>query len=132
MKKENMVLLCGVGGLLFAGYLAGTKFFTATCAFGEVCPYFLGFPACYYGFLMYLVITIAATLRYFGKVATEKANEIILMISGIGVLFAGYYTLLELPLLFNDGVTAYMLVLPTCALGLIFYTIIFLLSWKLR
>ncbi len=132
MKKENMVLLLGMGGLLFSGYLAGTKFFTDTCAFGEACPIFLGLPACYFGFFMFLAIFGTALLRYCNKVNAEKANEVILTVSGVGILFAGYFTLLELPLLFNEGLTAYVLGLPTCALGFIFYIITFILSYRLR
>lgn len=131
-KLERWVLVLGAAGLMFAGYLSGVKFFTETCAFGEGCPYFLGFPACYYGFFMYLVITVAALTQVLGKVKRETANEIILVTSGLGILFAGYFTFGELPKLFSEGLTAYVLGLPTCALGLIFYILLFWLSVKLR
>ncbi len=50
------------------------------------------------------------------------------ILSLAGLCFAGYFTLGELPVLFRDGFSAYALALPTCALGLIFYILIFILS----
>lgn len=132
MKHEKIVLALGGAGLAFASYLSGVKFFSKTCAFNETCPIFLGLPACYFGFAMFLVITLAALLRVLGKVEREKANLVILVTSFLGILFAGYFTLGELPKLFREGLAAYVLGLPTCALGLIFYVIIFALSYKLR
>ncbi len=131
-KFEIAVAIIGVAGLLFSGYLSAIKFFTKTCAFSESCPYFLGYPACYYGFAMYLVITLFAVLRVSGKCAAVQANSIILATSVLGILFAGYFTVGELPVLFNKGFSAYILGLPTCALGLIFYIVVCALSLKLR
>jgi uncharacterized membrane protein len=54
-------LLLTVAGTAFSGYLSLTKLLTGTCALNEACPYFLGYPACIYGFGMFstmLVITI--------------------------------------------------------------------------
>lgn len=132
MNLQKWVLALGFGGVLFAGYLSGVKFFTNTCAFGEGCPYFLGYPACYYGFAMFSVIFVFSALRVLRKVSLRTANEIILITTVLGTLFAGYFTLTELPVLFSDGFGAFMLGLPTCALGLIFYIIIFVLEFKQR
>lgn len=126
------MFLLGVGGLLFSGYLSAVKLFTETCAFNESCPYFLGYPACYYGFVMYLVIAVLGGLHVAHKIDGKKANEIILWVSFLGILFAGYFTVYELPLLFTEGLSAYVLGLPTCALGLIFYLIILTLSLRLK
>jgi uncharacterized membrane protein len=131
-KLEKAVFALGIGGLLFAGYLSGVKFFSETRAFGESCPYFLGLPACYYGFAMYLIITIFAGLHVFHKYDGEKANRIVLVTAYLGILFAGYFTLTELPLLLSEGLSAYVLGLPTCALGLIFYIIIARLSLRIK
>lgn len=128
MNKDTKVLTLfglGVAGLLFSGYLSGVKFFTETCAFGEGCPYFLGYPACYFGFAMFLAITIFAYLLLFSKIEKRKGLKSLLGVSLLGILFAGYFTLLELPLLFEKGLSAYVLGLPTCALGLIFYVLVF-------
>ena len=127
-----IVFVLGVGGVLFAGYLSAVKFFSGACALNESCPYFLGYPACYYGFLMYTVIAVYAGMRLLDLFDAKQANTIILATSFLGILFSGYFTLGELPVLFSNGFGAYVFGLPTCALGLIFYTIIFFLSLRMR
>ena len=131
-KLEWAIFIVSFGGLLFSGYLSATKFFTSTCAFGETCPVFLGYPACYFGFAMYLIITLFAGLHVAHRYDGMRANRIILTVSLLGVLFSGYFTLLEIGTLFTDGITAYVLGLPTCALGLIFYLLLASLSLRLR
>lgn len=128
--KKKIILFLSFAGLLFAGYMSGLKFFSDTCAFGEGCPYFLGYPACYYGFFMYLIITIFAYLVLFNKINQKTGLKSLITVSFLGVLFAGYFTLLEFPLLFQEGLSAYVLGLPTCALGLIFYILILIFSVK--
>jgi hypothetical protein len=54
-------------------------------------------------------------------------------VSFLGVLFAGRYTIWELPVFFQRGFSAYIFGLPLCAVGLIFYTVIIILtlvSWR--
>jgi len=125
-----MLLGLSVAGLLFSGYLSGVKLFSGVCAFNEGCPLFFGFPACYFGFAMFLVLTALAILGRRGKLTEETVLRDTLVVSCLGMLFAGYYTLLELPTLFREGLAAYMLGLPTCALGFIFYAIIFVHAFR--
>ena len=122
------LLVLSVAGLGFAGYLSGVKLFTHTCAFNESCPYFLGYPACYYGFTMYLLLTVFSCLLLFSRIEKRKNILGIRVVSLLGILFAGYFTLKEIPVLFNEGIGAYVLGLPTCALGLVFYVLIFVIS----
>lgn len=119
------LLALTAGGVLFSGYLSGVKFFTETCAFGESCPYFLGYPSCYYGFAMFIALLGFTALALMKKLDEHSASRWLLGVSALGIVFAGYFTVGELPLLFSDGLTAYMLGLPTCALGLIFYIAVF-------
>lgn len=131
MKKDIKVILLFVFsfcGLLFASYIGGTKFFTDTCAFNESCPYFLGYPACYYGFAMYLILSVLSYLLLTNRWSFTVVIQKIGVVSFLGILFAGYFTAKELPILFRDGIGAFALVLPTCALGLIFYVLIFVLA----
>lgn len=130
ISLEKWTLIFGIAGFLFSGYLSSIKFFSQTCAFHESCPFFLGYPACYYGFVMYTVIMISALLGVLGKLHTTRQYRIIFVTSLLGILFAGYFTLGELPTLFTKGLTAYVFGLPTCALGLIFYLILSFLSYK--
>jgi len=129
--KYNILLGLAFAGLLFSGYLSGVKLFTDTCAFGEGCPYFLGYPACYFGFVMYLAMTILLLLPRFGVAAQQTVLRAVLLISALGILFAGYFTLGELPLLASAGMRAYLLGLPTCAYGLVVYLALFGVSARL-
>src|SRR3989338_6289056 len=130
MKKDKIsitLFVLSIAGLLFSGYLSGVKFFSSTCAFNEPCPYFLGYPACYFGFAMFLLITIFSSLLLFSKIEKKKNLVGICTMSLLGMLFAGYFTLPEIPILAREGFGAYMLGLPTCSMGFIFYTLIFVL-----
>lgn len=121
---NKAILVIATLGLGFSGYLSSFKLFSDTCALGESCPFFLGLPACYYGFVMYLFLTIFAYLLVFNRISSQNGLKIISAISVVGILFAGYFTLGEIPKLFSLGLKAYVLGLPTCALGLIFYILI--------
>lgn len=128
-KKNIVLLILSIAGVLFSGYLSGTKLFTGTCAFNESCPYFLGYPACYFGFVMFLTLLIFSSLLVAGKIENKKGLKGMGWVSFLGVLFAGYFTLEELPILLSQGLNAYMLGLPTCAMGLLFFIIICILSF---
>lgn len=59
------ILVIGVGGFLFSGYLSYNELFAA-CAVG--CPVvpapggIFGLPACVYGFVMYAGVVVVAAL----------------------------------------------------------------------
>ena len=126
MKKSIFIL--SLAGLIFSGYMSSVKLFTKTCALGESCPYFLGYPACYFGFAMYIVIFICTSLLLIDKLNPKKILNVISTFSFLGILFAGYFTVREMPVLFERGFSAYFFGLPTCAIGLVFYVAIFGLS----
>ncbi len=131
MKKEKNVValfVLSVAGLLFSGYLSGVKFFTDTCAFNEGCPYFLGYPACYVGFALFLALTYVSFQVITSRMYDRKGFKWMEVIGLLGVVFAGYFTFQEIPELFQSGFRAYVLGLPTCALGLIFYILIVYIS----
>ena len=116
-----------LAGVLFSGYLSSVRLFSNTCAFSEPCPYFWGYPACWFGFAMFLSLYVATVLSLSTKVATHSVAKFNLVVSALGILFAGYFTVPEIARLLA-GVKVYQLGLPTCAYGLIFYVIIFVLS----
>lgn len=113
-------VLC-LAGLSFAGYMSGVRYFTNTCALGERCPTFFGYPACYVGFALYLLMTLITLGALRGALAEPGAVLAVRSIAVAGVAFAGFYTLGELPTLFRRGFRAFILVLPTCAWGLLVY-----------
>ena len=130
---NKILFSLGLAGLLFSGYLSATKLFTSTCPFNEPCPYFLGYPACWYGFFMFLIIFTSATLGLLKKISEKTMAKIVTVVSGIGILFAGNFTIPEIGKLISGTKTGYSLGLPTCAYGLIFYILIFCLSvWYLK
>ncbi len=126
--RTAFILGASVAGALFAGYMSAVKLFSGACAFNEACPLFLGHPSCYFGFLLFLVLAfVSFAHRYYVRCASY-ALPTVRAVSFFGVLFAGYFTLGELPLLFAQGLSAYVLGLPTCALGFIFFLLIFAAS----
>jgi len=130
MKKLlRAALLLSSGGVLFAGYLSGAKLFTGTCAFNEPCPYFLGYPACWYGFGMFLTLFIVSLLANLGKMAVTGAGKWLAWVSGIGIVFAGSFVVEEVYGWISVGrFQGYGLGLPTCVYGLVFYIVIFCIA----
>jgi len=124
---QKTVLVLGLAGLLFAGYLSAYKVITTGCALNEPCPYFLGYPACWYGFGMFLTIFTASLLGALGKIKIRTAAAVNAAVSALGILFAGSFTVPEIGNLLS-GTTRYALGLPSCAYGLVFYILIFVLS----
>ncbi|HWA32176.1 MAG TPA: hypothetical protein VG694_01870 [Candidatus Paceibacterota bacterium] len=124
MKKYLKIVLVFVcAGLLFSGYLSAVKLFTSTCAFNEGCPYFLGYPACWYGFAMYLIMLLI-TIFSLGGSKIRGALKADAVVSFLGIIFAGSFVVQEVA---RSQVTG-SLGLSTCAYGLIFYILIFILS----
>jgi hypothetical protein len=123
-RAEKAILGLSWAGVAFAGYLTFSKIITGTCAFGETCPTFLGYPTCWYGLGMYLILAAMSTLLALGKCEPKRLLSGISGVGILGILFAGYYTMGEIGVLFSDGIAAFALGLPTCAWGLIVYIII--------
>ncbi len=119
MKKTLFTL--SLLGLAFSGYLGGVKLFSGTCAFNQSCPYFLGYPACFYGFFMYVIITLAATKLVFCKRGNPlTALPVLYWTSLVGMIFSGYFVAGELP----D--------ITTCTLGFVMYIVIFVMTIMIK
>jgi hypothetical protein len=116
----------GACGVLFAGTLSGIKMRSGICAFNEPCPEFLGYPACYTGFGLFVLLFVPAALALAASVTARWPLVANLVVSGLGVLFAGTITLREV--IAHAGVPTYGMGLPTCAYGLIFFIGILVLS----
>lgn len=132
MVKKNydiLNLLLTLAGVLFSGYMSGVKVFSSNCAFDEPCPLFLGFPACYYGFGLFLIMFGAAIFTFARKLGPGTGRITLRVVSLAGILFAGYFVIQEIHR-YRAGETAGgALVLPTCAYGLIFFSLIFAVSF---
>jgi uncharacterized membrane protein len=128
MKFKIFFLAASVAGVLFSGYLSAVKLFSSTCAFGETCPLFFGYPACYFGFVLFVLLLILSVLLWLGKCSVKSLANTLLIVSFAGVLFAGYFSIGEIPLLLQRGFGAYVFGLPTCVMGSIFFIMIFIAS----
>jgi len=118
------VFILSLAGFCFSGYMSAVKFFSGTCAFSEPCTYFLGYPACWYGFVMYLAMFVASFLAVFKKMPATLMLKMNVAISALGVIFSGSFVAQEL---LASRITG-TLGLSTCAYGLIFFIAIFVLS----
>ena len=124
------ILIFSLIGVLFSGYLSFTKLVLGSCPLREGCPYFLGYPACVYGLVLFLIlfITVISLMKNYAR---EKL-KILVYVSLIGAIFSTYTSIREL--IFPsclDGICKYSLLLPTCVYGLIMYLVIFIISLKL-
>lgn len=127
-KYPKTIFYLTLAGSLFSGYLSAKKLFTNTCSFNETCPYFLGYPACLFGFGLFFIMLIIAILGLTKTITLRIEKISITIISFLGILFAGQFVIPEINLFINQTKPAYGLLLPTCAYGLIFFIIIFITS----
>ncbi len=127
-SKTYLAVSCalGAGGVLFAGTLSSIKMRSGICAFNEPCPEFLGYPACYTGFGLFVLLFVPTALALLASVKGRWPAVVNLIVSGLGVLFAGTITLREV--IAHAGIPTYGMGLPTCAYGLIFFIGILALS----
>jgi len=114
-------------GVLFSGYLSFTKLFLGSCPLKEGCPLFLSYPACYSGFIFFLILLILSILLL--KTQTKNKLKTVFYISLLAIIFALYSTIKEyiVPSCLN-GLCDYSLLLPTCVYGLAMYIVIFIMS----
>lgn len=123
-----VIFVLGIAGVLFSGYLSSHRLIKRTCAFNESCPNFLGKPACYFGFAMFTIIFLASGAGAFAFITDALALQISLWVAIAGILFAGSFTLGEMPRFLNPR-TPYKLIFPTCAWGLLFYIAVAALAY---
>ncbi|MFC1732715.1 vitamin K epoxide reductase family protein [candidate division KSB1 bacterium] len=131
MKEKNYTYLMAglsLAGVLFSGYLSAVKLLSDTCAFNETCPYFLGYPSCFYGFGMFFGLFVVSLLALTNITTLKRMTTLFIMISGIGVIFSGYFAIPEITRLFSET-TSYGLGLPSCVYGFAFFIIIFGISF---
>lgn len=124
-RKVISLFVLASAGLLFSGYLSGVRLFSGSCAFNEPCPYFLGHPACWYGFTMYLIMFVATGIALVYKKRSATAIMTDRVVSFIGILFAGNFVVQEIARSAVRGALGF----STCVYGLIFYIAIFIISF---
>jgi hypothetical protein len=123
-KTSVVLLIVIVFGMGFSGYLTANVLLSSTCPLNGGCTLVLGYPSCMYGFTMYTIMLIILLLTWTGKIVFATGRKLILLVSVIGMLFAG--SLLVEEYLGNRPLTI-------CALGFVMYLLILLISqllWK--
>jgi hypothetical protein len=125
MEKETAlkyVSIISLIGVLFAGYLSLGTLTTGKCPMNGECPFFLGYPACYFGLAMFLIILMASLMSFMPR--QDKGNLIKgnLVVSLVGILFAGYFSITEIM-----NPREYSLMLPTCVYALMMYVLAFVI-----
>jgi len=131
MRKPSYLqsaFVVSVAGTAFSGYLSAVKLFSGQCAFNEPCPYFLGYPACFYGFFMYASMAMVTAMALLGGVEVRRAARINAWVAAAGMAFALNFVLQELSRWLASTGLQYKLIFPTCAWGLVFYAVMLTLS----
>jgi hypothetical protein len=113
-RTLKIIFALSLGGTFFAGYLSAVKIFSGICAFNEPCPYFLGYPSCWYGFAMFLAQTLASGFGLAGMRHPKNPLRLVAEIATLGTLFAGYFVSAEIFRWLSASVR-YALVLPTAS-----------------
>lgn len=125
MLRKYEVLLLALSGALFSGYLSAIKFFSQGCALTVPCPLFLGHPACYYGFAMFVVLAVLAFLWAMGK----PVRPWLIGVSALGTAFAAYFTRLEWSAVVALFTHFSVLAIPSCVAGLLVYVCVLFISF---
>ena len=121
------ILVLALAGASFSGYLSAVKLFSAGCALTAPCPFFLGYPACYFGFGMFALLVVLAFLWAIGM----PMRSWVIGVSTVGTLFAAYFTVLEWSALMSLFSNFSLLAIPSCIVGLVVYLAVLVLAmWE--
>jgi hypothetical protein len=132
MTSERYVrsaLVVSAAGTAFSGYLSAKRMLSGMCAFDESCPFFLGHPACYYGFALFATLFAVAVVASLTKTRRAWPALVSTALAIVGIVFASSMTALDI----RSG-ARHPLFLPTCAWGLVFFALMLGLSvaWLVR
>ncbi len=125
----KVTFVLALAGTLFSGYLSAVKYFSGTCALNESCPYFFGYPACWYGFSIFLLMLAPLTMSLIKNsiIAPNTLVLYMLIVSLVGILFAGRLVAIEV-ISWLHSHRAFMLILPSCVYGFAFFLVLFIIS----
>lgn len=112
----RVATVLAAAGTLFSGYLSMVRLTSGVCALDEPCPFFLGYPACYTGFILFGSALWISLVALASKARTAWPLVVNGVIAATGVLFARAMVATEL-----QSNVHYRLGLSTCSYGLIFF-----------
>ncbi len=105
---------------------------TKACAFSEPCPMFLGVPACYFGFVMFVALLAVSVSGWARAESGRWALDTNIGVSLLGTVFAGYFAAAEITRWLREGVSTYGLGVSTCVYGALFFFAILVASLLAR
>ena len=114
-RTTLLLLVLTVFGMGFSGYLTAGVLLAASCPLNGGCTRVFGLPSCLYGLTMYTIMLILILLIRGRKVAFVTGRRLVLLVSLIGMLFAG--SLLVEEYLNRSPITI-------CAIGFVMYVLI--------
>src|SRR5690242_5011985 len=92
----RVATILGAAGTAFAGYLSVTRMTSGVCAFNELCPFFLGYPACYTGFVLFAAAFLISLVAWLAKTESLWPIATNSLLGTAGIAFAGRMTVEEL------------------------------------
>src|SRR3989304_6589461 len=113
----NTTLVLTLGGVLFSGYLSFYKLLTGNCALNEPCPFFLGYPACWYGFAMFCVMFLVVLVARVQNTVSRSPVRFVAAVSLLGIIFSGSFVWSDVQIWLASS-QSYTLILPSCVYGL--------------
>jgi hypothetical protein len=106
---RKLIATLALIGTLFSGYLALSYFLSGACTLG--CSFFLGYPTCLYGFLLFGLLLIFAILDH------PYSRYVLATVAVLGVLFSLWFVVREL----QACIFCYPLGFPNCVYGMLLY-----------
>jgi hypothetical protein len=98
---------------------------SGVCAFEETCPFFLGYPACYTGFALFLSVLMSSGTALLVGATGRWPLVANCALSAAGCALAAKMTVAEVanPLAWHSPMG-----MPTCAYGFVFFAAVLLLT----
>ena len=125
-----LAMLMATVGIAFSGYLSGVQWLSGVCSPTPLRSFFLGYPACYTGFILFTAMLLAAATALVARVKSSWPVAANVAVSAVGVAFAGRLTFVEL--MTNHSPSAYSADLRSSAYGLAFFGAVFGVSCVAR
>ena len=136
MPVTDKIILLSSAGTLFALYLSSVKFFTQGCSVLSSCSYFMGIPSCYFGLLFFTLSLLSSVAFKFclwgGKTMRTARLHLLRTSSVLGLLFALYFSFVEIKEILEGTRQIGLLILPSCTYGAVVFAFVAYLAFKIE
>ena len=127
LNYSKTLFYLGLTGAVFSGVLGLRQLAGQTCTLSTSCALLLGYPACLFGLVVYVLLMIVG---WFGLVQGLQASSLrraALVFSGMGMLLAGWFAVTEMWNYLTGGFL-YDINPPIHMYGLALFFVIFVIS----